>query len=304
MKTEQTSSLLSFGKELYRIWITERPTQFAAALAYYAIFSFVPVIYIAFTLADLFVTRLSVAEQFYAQVTNLLGDELAYFVRDAVTSLALRTTGGTTLTSLIGFVALAFSASLMFLQLQYTLNTIWQVPPPSRGQTRAYVRDRLLSFLIVLGIALLLIVAAVFDLMISILGAYVDFRGPVPIVSFFAFAGLATLSLALIYKVLPNARVVWRDVWVGAAVTAVLVTAGVYLLGFYLGASRFGSALEAAGAVAFFLMAFYFLGQIFVFGAVFTRVYASRFGSGILPREEASAPGQEPPEESVPSEDT
>jgi membrane protein len=300
---EQTPSLLSFGKELYRIWITERPTQFAAALAYYAIFSFVPVIYIAFTVADLFVARLLVAEQFYAQVANLLGDELAYFVRDAVTNLAEGTTGGTILTSLIGFVALAFSASMVFFQLQHTLNAIWKVPPPSRSQTHAYVRDRLLAFVMVLGVVLLLIVAAVINLVISIFDAYVDFRSPVPVASFFAFAGLATLSFALIYKMLSNARVAWRDVWVGAAVTAVLVTAGVYLVGFYLGASRFGSALEAAGAVALFLMGFYFLGQIFVFGAVFTRVYAGMFGSKILPRKEASAAGQEPPEESVHSED-
>ena len=82
---------------------------------------------------------------------------------------------------------------------------------------------------------------------------------------------------------LPNAEVAWRDVWVGSVVTAVLLSLGGYLLGLYLGVSTFSSALEAAGAVAVFLMAFYFMGQIFVVGAVFTRVYASMYGSGILP---------------------
>jgi hypothetical protein len=155
------SKLVAFGKEIYGIWISERPTQFAAALAYYAIFSFVPVIYIAFTITELVIERLSVEQQFYAQIANVLGAEIAQALQDAVTSLAQRTAGDTTLTTVIGFVALAFTASLAFFQLQHALNTIWKVPPPRRGQTRAYVLNRLLALAMVLGVALLLIVAAV-----------------------------------------------------------------------------------------------------------------------------------------------
>ena len=118
------SKLLVFLKEIYGIWISERPTQFAAALAYYAIFSFVPVIYIAFTITELVIERLAVEEQFYAQIANLLGAEIAQALQEAVTGLAERTTGGTTLTTVIGFIALVFTASMTFVQLQRTLNTV------------------------------------------------------------------------------------------------------------------------------------------------------------------------------------
>ena len=108
------SKPVAFLKEIYGIWVSERPSQFAAALAYYAIFSFVPLIYIAFTITELVLERLSVEEQFYAQVANLLGAEVAQALQEAVTSLAQRTAGDTTLTTAIGFVALAFTASLAF----------------------------------------------------------------------------------------------------------------------------------------------------------------------------------------------
>ena len=291
------SKLLAFLKEIYAIWIGERPTQFAAALAYYAIFSFVPIIYIAFTITELVIQRLSVEEQFYAQIANLLGTEVAQALQEAVTSLAQRTGGDTTLTTVIGFVALAFTASLAFFQLQHTLNTIWKVPPPSRGQTRAYVLNRLLALAMVLGVALLLIIAAVANFLVSLVNARVEWGGFVSAANFFGLAGLAALSFALIYRVLPNAKVAWRHVWVGAGVAALLLSIGLSLVKLYLSASRFSSALEAAGAVAVFLMAFYYLGQIFVLGAVVIRVFASMSGSEIVPREDPIKSGSGSPEE-------
>jgi membrane protein len=291
------SKLVAFLKEIYGIWISERPTQFAAALAYYAIFSFVPVIYIAFTITELVIQRLSVEEQFYAQLANLLGTEVAQALQEAVTSLAQRTGGDTTLTTVIGFVALAFTASLAFFQLQHTLNTIWKVPPPSRGQTRAYLLNRLLALAMVLGVTLLLIIAAVANFLVSLVNARVEWGGFVSAANFFGLAGLAALSFALIYKVLPNAKVAWRHVWAGAGVAALLLSVGLSLVKLYLSAGRFSSALEAAGAVAVFLMAFYYLGQIFVLGAVVIRVFASMSGAAIMPREDRSRSGSGSPEE-------
>jgi membrane protein len=295
-----SASSSAFLKELYRIWITERPTQFAAALAYYAIFSFVPVIYIAFAITDIFVSRLSVSEQFYAQITGLLGAEIAQALQDAVAGLAERTGSSSPLVSLISFVVLAFTASLLFFQLQHTLNTLWKVPPPTRGETRAYVRNRLLAFAGVLGVVVLMIVATAVNLLVSLVSSRLDWGSPVSFGSLVAFVGLAALSFALLYKALPNAKVAWRDVWLGAGVAAVLVTAGFYLLKLYLGANKLSSALEAAGAVAVFLMGFYYLGQIFVLGALFTRVYASMVGSGIVPREEEKPSSEATPEEALP----
>ncbi len=289
------AGLADFLKEIYNIWITERPTQFAAALAYYALFSFIPLIYIAFTIADTFVARLSVSDQFYAQIAGLLGTEIAQSLQEAVANVALRTTGGTTIATVVGFVALALTASLTFFQLQHILNTLWQVPPPRRGQTRTYMLNRLLAFAMVLGAALLLIVATLLNFVVSFVASRIAWGSPVSIGSTILFVGLAALSLALLYKVLPNARVAWRNVWVGAGAAAFLLTIGLYLVQLYLSITTLGSALEAAGAVAVLLMGFYYIGQIFVLGAVIIRVKASMSGSPIVPRT-----GQASLEDSVP----
>ena len=289
-----------FVKEIYRIWIAERPTQFAAALAYYAIFSFVPVIYIALTVANLLLGQLLKTEDLRAKVTNLLGAELSSALQDAVASLGARTMSGTTLTSVIAFLILAFTASLIFFQLQHALNSLWQVPPPKRGATQAFVRNRLLAFAMVLGVVLFMILAAIASAAISIIGSFVSLDTVVTLANLVAFTALLALSFALIFKFLPNAVVAWRDVWLGAVVAAVLIMIGVQLFSLYLGASRLSSALEAAGAVAIFLMAFYYMGQIFVLGALFIRVYASMFGSGIVPRGGGSPPDEAPPEGTSP----
>jgi membrane protein len=280
-----------FLREIYGIWISERPSQFAAALAYYAIFSFVPVIYITITITELVVARLSVTEQFYDQIANLLGLEIAQALQEAVAGLAETTAGDTTLTSVIGLVVLAFTASMAFFQLQHTLNTIWRVPPPSRGQTQSYALNRLLAFAMVLGVALLFIVAAVVNRLVSLVDAQIQLGGFVTAANALGLAGLAALTFALTYKVLPNAKVAWRDLWLGVGIATLLLTVGLSLVKLLLSANRFSSALEAAGAVAVFLMAFYYLGQIFVLGAVVIRVTASMSGSKIVPRQDPGAPG-------------
>lgn len=285
------SRLVLFLKGIYGIWISERPAQFAAALAYYAIFSFVPLIYISLTLTEIGIDRLSVEQQFYTRITEVAGAEAAQALQQAVADLAERTAGDSTLTTVIGFVALAFTASLAFFQLQHTLNTVWQVPPPNRGQTRAYMLNRLLAFSMVLGVALLLTVAAVANLLVSLVTSSAKWSAVVPTANFLTMTGLATLALALIYKVLSNAEVAWRQAWVGALVAAFLSVAGLSLVKLYLTTGRFASALEAAGAAAVLLMGFYYLGQTFVLGAVIIRVLATLSGSELVPRDDPGRSG-------------
>ena len=181
---------------------------------------------------------------------------------------------------------LFYAASGLFIQLQYALNTIWEVPPASRGGIIAAIKDRLLAFVMAIGVGLLLVLATVFSIVVSVLASLFDWGSHVPITNFASMMGLATISFALIYKVLPDVEIAWRDVWIGAAVTALLVSIGGWLVGFYLTHSNTGSAFEAAGALAVLLIAFYYIAQIFLFGAVFTKVYASRFGSKIVPETE------------------
>lgn len=287
----EPAPIRTFLKEFYHIWLTERPGQFAASLAYYSLFSFVPATYIAITFAGIFVNEAQLTDRLLTQVANTLGPEAAQALQSAIASVAQSAGGSTTLASLIGFVALLFAASLMFFQLQFALNTIWKVPPATRGETADYVRNRLLAFVMVFAAGLLLVLVSIAAVLLSFVGSFFRRDISLPFSGFAAFVVLGTLCLALIYKILPSARIAWRDVWVGSAVTAVLIGIGGSLLGVYLGMSNLDSALGAAGAVAVFLIAFYFVGQIFVFGAVFTRVYASLFGSKIVPRVKDEAAG-------------
>jgi membrane protein len=290
----------AFAQDIYHIWITERPAQFAASLAYYGIFAFVPIIYIALTVAGIFIDEITAADQFYVQVADTLGSEAAQLLEDALDRLSESSTEGTLLTSLISFLALLSAASLMFFQLQFTLNTIWKVPPPKRGETRAYVRKRLLAFVMVLGVGLFVIAATLVNLVVTTFNSFFDLDFAEAGITFVSQLGLTTVALALIYKVLPDAKVTWRDVLIGAALTAFLFALGVNLLGLYLSASNVGSALEAAGSVTVFLLTFFFMGQIFVFGAVFTRVYATRSGSMIVPRDESPSMGEVSADDSTP----
>ena len=279
----QNTSARAFASELYRIWITERPSVLAASLAYYSIFSFVPVIFIAFTVAGVFIDVVVVADQFVDRVEQILGQEAAAMIEEMLISVAETTSTGSAVTTIIGVLGLLFAASLIFFQLQYVLNTIWQVPRPTRGETMSYVRGRLLAFVMVLGAGLLVVLAVIANLIITIFGSVIGLEAFQIGGGFLLYLALATLSLAMIYKFLPNVEISWHDVLLGSSITAVAIILASYLYGLYLRTRTIGSALDAAGTMAVFLLFFFFLAQIFVLGAVCTRVYASMYGSKITP---------------------
>ncbi len=278
------NTILNFAKDLYNIWITERPNMLSAALAYFGMFSFAPVIYIALVVAGFFINQLPVANNIYQRLENTLGADMAEYIQNAVYGLANATTntaGSSFWTSAIAFFALFLAASGLFFQLQYALNTVWRVPPPNKNETTTMLKQRLFSFVMVIGVGLLLVAITLVSIILTWLDTLIQVLADMPYLNTLSLLGFTTLFLALIYKILPDADVAWRDVWYASALTTVLMALGGNLLGFYLTSGKFGSAFEAAGAVAVILMSFYFLAQIFLFGAVFTRVYAYTFGSKI-----------------------
>jgi len=264
---------------IYRIWIGERPGPLAASLAYYALFSMVPVAYLAVVIAGIFVDASQLVIGLKEKLEQLLGPEAVEQFASAVEALADNATQNSAIGSLISFIVLIFSASLIFFQLQYVLNIVWQAPTPSRGETQNYVRNRLLAFVMVLSVGLVLVLATIANFLISLVSILPQFEGVSFLVNIFVYGLLLMLALALIYKFLPNVDIAWRDVWVGSAVTAALIVIAFQLFTLLLSANRFNSALQAAGSVAIFLISFYFFGTIFIIGAVFTRVYATLFGS-------------------------
>jgi membrane protein len=292
-KEENTwMKLKAMVKGIYRIWIGERPGPLAASLAYYALFSMVPITYLGIVIAGLFVDASELVVRLEDQLKELLGPEAVEQFASAVEMLADSTTKGSTIGSLISFIVLLFSASLIFFQLQYVLNIVWKAPPPSRDETRNYIRNRLLAFVMVLSVGLALVLATVANILVSRVNFLPEFEGILLLVNLLVFWLLLMLALALIYKYLPNVEIAWRDVWVGSAVTAALLMIAFQLFGLLLTANRFNTALQAAGSVALFLISFYFFGTIFIIGVVFTRVYSTIFGSHIVSEQVAGVSGE------------
>jgi membrane protein len=271
-------NLIAFVRELYHTYISERPSQLGAGLAYYAMFAAAPVVYIAISIAGIFLDELAVAEKFFAQVAQVMGDETAEFLKSMVESVAIDPASGAPLTSVIGFLALLMAASSIFFYLQYALNAVWKVSPPKRGATTSMLRNKLITFVLVIGVGLLLVVAAAMNIILTLITNFFDI-GNWGIINFAGMIALGTVAFAIIYKVLPNTKIAWRDVWVGSLVTALLIAVGGWGLGIYLANSSITSAFEAAGTTAVFLISVFFFAQLFLFGAVFTRVYTSVFGS-------------------------
>jgi len=199
-----------------------------------------------------------------------------------------------TAASIIGIALLVFGASGVFVQLQNSLNTIWEVPPKTSGGVWGFIRTRLLSFAMVLGVGFLLLVSLVISTALSAMSNYLApgqtavYQVLNQVISF----GFITILFALIFKYLPDCEVNWEDVWVGAAVTALLFILGKYLIGLYLAKGSVASAYGAAGSLVIILVWVYYASQILLFGAQFTQVFAT-FGQT---DERAAAAGRPAPE--------
>lgn len=267
-----------FIKDIIDEWGTHMPHRQAAALAYYGMFSFAPVLFIAVTVAGLFINELAMVDEIINRMNQLLGPETAQFIQDMVLGASERTSSGSFITSLISLGALLYAATGLFAQLKYSLNVIWDVPPSAQAGIVNYILTRLLAFALVIGIGLMLILATVVNIFSSILTGLFDVV-ELPFDDIFSFVAIVAFSIAVLYKILPDTKISYRDVWPGALVTAALFGIGRWVVGFYLTNSSISSAFQAAGALAIVLIAIYYCAQLFLFGAIFTKVYARRYGS-------------------------
>jgi membrane protein len=276
-------ALKNFAREIYQIWINEKPNQLAAALAYFGMFSFAAVIYIAYRLAGIFINETAAAERLYTRVEAVLGAETAALIQDSVSAISASSTGGSLIISVVSFFSLLFAAMGLFLQLTYVLNRIWGVPLMQKGNRLAIIRQRLFAFVMVIALGLLVILATVVNLAFAWFGSIIkDLYGGSSILSAFnviALLGIIVLANAFIYKLLPNVKLAWRDVWPGSLVATLLMALGGLVLGIYFKLGGITSAFEAAGAFAVLMIAIYYFAQIFLFGAIITRIYTQRYGS-------------------------
>lgn len=268
-----------FIKELLNAWNISRSPRLAAALAYYSLFSLVPMLFIALSVAGMFFDNINVSQQIFSQLEAVLGTQTAEFLRTVMEDLANRSNGSGALSSIIGLVALFYAATGIFAQLRDAINTIWEGPAILRNAPKQIILDRLLAFVLVLSTGLLFVVATFANLVISLIASLLRISLPLSFANNALLLLLTVAALAVLYKILPDAKVAWRDVWIGALITGSIFFLAVQLLSIYFSSSNLASAFGAASALAVLLVSVYYMGQIFLVGAVFTKVYAYRFGS-------------------------
>ena len=277
-------------RDTFREWREDGANRLAAALAYYTTFSLAPLLVLIIAIAGLAGGREAAQTRTMAQVEDLLGVEGREFVQGMIESASRPATG--LLATFLGAVTLLFGALGVFGELQNSLNTIWEVKPkPAKGWVdgvKRFVLRRLLSFTMVLGIGFLLLASLVLSAALSALGEYIGTRWPLAdfwleLINFLISFVVITLLFGMIFKFLPEIKIAWKDVWLGAAVTSALFSLGKFLIGLYLGRSEVGNTFGAAGSLAILLIWIYYSAQILFFGAEFTQVYANRYGSRIVP---------------------
>ncbi|MEH2361485.1 YihY/virulence factor BrkB family protein [Nostoc sp.] len=277
-------------QETFKEWSEDKASRLAAALAYYTIFSIAPLLIIVIAIAGAVFGEEAARGQIVGQIQGLVGKDGAAFIQTAIQNANKPQTGA--IASIISVVVLLLGATGLFTELQDSLNTIWEVKPkPGRGVTNM-IRLRFLSFAMVIGIGFLLLVSLVISTALAALVTFfsnlipgVDFLWQ--ILNFIVSFAITTFLFGLIFKVLPDVKIAWSDVLIGAALTSFLFSIGKFLLGQYLGNGSFGSAYGAAGSLVVILAWVNYAAQILFFGAEFTQVYARRYGSGITPTKNA-----------------
>lgn len=279
-------------KESFEEWKDDGSLELGAALAYYTIFSLAPMLLIAISVAGLIFGREAAQGELVGQLRGLIGQQGAEFIQTMVANAGKQGSG--LLGTILGIATILFGATGVFVQLQTSLNQIWDVEAKPAKGIWGFLRTRVLSFGMVLGIGFLLLVSLVVSAGIAALDTYATgiFPGAevvIGIVGTVVGLGLITLLFAMIFRYLPDVKIAWKDVWVGAAITSLLFLIGKVLIGLYLGNSSVASTYGAAGSLVILLLWIYYSAQILFFGAEITQVYATRYGSGIVPDENAVA---------------
>jgi len=279
-------------------WIDDNAPRLAAALAYYALLSLAPLIVLALAVAGFAFSEEAARGGIAQELGGLVGDAGAVAVENIVKNAKAPAAG--VFSTIAGIVVLLFGASGVFGELQSALNAIWEVAPkPGRG-IGGLVRDRLFSFAMVMGVAFLLLVSLIASALLAAVGHFLSDALPGgelvwQVVNLAISLGIIASLFTLMFKTVPDAKVAWRDAWIGGAVTALLFTLGKFGIGLYLGKSAVSSSYGAAGSLVLLVVWVYYSASILLFGAEFTQVFATAYGSRIVPAKNAvEAPRVEP----------
>ncbi|MBA2539277.1 MAG: YihY/virulence factor BrkB family protein [Deltaproteobacteria bacterium] len=279
-------------KETVSDWVDDKAARLAAALAFYTLLSLAPLLIIAVSVAGLVFGEEAARGEVATQLQGLLGAQAAEAIQSVLANAKSPASG--IVGTIVGVAVLLFGASGVFGELQGALNLIWEVESkPGRG-LKGFIRDRFFSLTLVVGVGFLLLVSLVLSAGLSAMGGYMSSHlpggeGVWQILNFVVSLAVMTGLFALIFKVVPDVEIEWRDVWIGALFTAGLFTLGKFLIGLYLGRSGVGSPFGAAGSVVVLVVWVYYSSQILFLGAEFTQVFARHRGSRMEPTKNAVA---------------
>jgi len=279
---QRERSIVSVVKRAGEGFVRDKSPRIAAALSYYATVALAPLLIVAIAVLGLLMENAASRAFLEAQATNFAGPQVGHVVGAIAAGLGNR--GGSGVAAVIGIVAAVIGAAGGFAQLQDALNTVWDVSKKREPGVRGIVVARLPSFLMLVVVVLLLFTSAVASTIFGSLSFPLRGGGTLPswlleTVNVVISLGVLTLAFAALYKVLPDTQIPWRDVWFGAALTAVLLTIGKTVLGVYLGRSAVVSAFGAAGSLALLLIWVYYSAQVVLFGAEFTEAWSCTYGS-------------------------
>ncbi|HYF03046.1 MAG TPA: YihY/virulence factor BrkB family protein [Patescibacteria group bacterium] len=271
-------------------WVDDKCMKLSAALSYYTVFSLAPLLLIVISIAAAIFGYEAARGQITDQLQGLMGAESAEFVETLLKN-AYKPEEGLMAAILGGFILL-LGATGVFAELQESLNMIWNVQPKPENGFMGIIKDRILSFGMIVVIGFLLLVSLVISALLTGFQHVVEQWVALPAwlmvgIGYLISFAVVTVMFAMIFKVLPDVKLKWHDVWIGAVITAILFAIGKVLIGLYIGNSAVGSTYGAAGSLAVLFVWIYYSGLILFFGAEFTQVYAENYGSGIVPKENA-----------------
>ncbi|MFW8591127.1 YihY/virulence factor BrkB family protein [Glaciecola sp. 2405UD65-10] len=274
-----------------KVWLDENAFSFAGALAFYTLFSLAPIVIIAVTVIGLVLGEEAAQGEIVAQFTDVMGAEAASVVERAVSQSRIEESG--IWPTLLGVGALMLGATTVFGQMQYSLNSIWGVTAnPNKNSLYMLARKRLFSLTVVLSIGFVLLVSLMFGVALrAVLNFTAEFLPFVELLlgsaEFLVSLAMITLLFSTIFKVLPDVVLSWKDVLLGALITAILFSLGRYGIAAYLAYTATASTYGAAGSVVLILLWVYYSSLILLFGAAFTRVHMQAQGKKIIPRNTA-----------------
>lgn len=273
---------LALLREVVAQWQRDRALAQGAALAYYTLFSMAPLLVLVIALAGLALGRSAAEGELVDRIAGLVGPESARLLSGMIGQVSRPRSG--VLATAASLLTMVFGATGVFAQLQASLNDIFRAPRPARTGVRGFVRQRVAAFAMILGVGALLFVSLVLSAAVAAVRGFVTVHLPLlgrllPLLDVALSLAVVSALFALVYKVLPDVHLRWRDVWLGAGVTAVLFTIGKSLIALYLGRVVRTSVYGAAGSLVLLLLWVYYSSQILFLGAEFTEVYSRRYGS-------------------------